>query len=209
MPTFVPYNRGWIEAITGPMFSGKSEELIRRLTRAQIAKQTVAVFKPAVDDRFSISEIVSRSGARIDCKRLDSFSLADMLAECLNGDAPAADVFGFDEAQFFEDSLLPQVCIALAFIGKRVIVAGLDTDFRGVPFRTMADMLAGADFVDKLNAVCMVCGDVATKTARIVDSEDRVVVGDTESYMAMCRTCHTKHYLGDGLCSNLEKKTEV
>lgn len=176
-----PRDVGWIEVITGSMFSGKSEELIRRLRLATIARQKVLVFKPHVDNRFAETEIVSRADVRLECRTVQSaqeiFDLVD-----------DTTVVGIDEAQFFDLELV-RVCEALANAGRRVIVAGLDQDFRGEPFETMATLLCVAEFVDKVLAICVQCGNPANRSQRIVSATSRIVVGDTDVYEARCRKC--------------------
>jgi thymidine kinase len=174
---------GWIEVITGSMFSGKSEELIRRLRRAEIARQRVQVFKPAIDTRFSTMAIVSHSDMTIPSAVVKSS------AELLSLVEPVTEVVGIDEGQFF-DSGLPLVCAQLADSGKRVIVAGLDLDYRAVPFEPMPQLLAIAEYITKTLAICMVCGGPANRTQRLVDSHDRVLVGATGTYEARCRHCY-------------------
>ncbi len=174
---------GWIEVITGSMFSGKSEELIRRLRRAQIAKQRVQIFKPIVDNRFSDMAIVSHSEMKI-----PSVNVASSL-ELFSQVRPSTEVVGVDEGQFF-DSGLPDVCARLAAAGKRVIVAGLDLDYRGVPFDPMPQLLATAEYITKTLAICMVCGGPANRTQRLVESSDRVLVGASGTYEARCRHCY-------------------
>jgi thymidine kinase len=181
----VPYRSpsiGWIEVITGSMFSGKSEELIRRLRRAQIAKQKVQIFKPAFDNRFAPAEIVSHSEMRI-----QSVTVASS-AELLKMVDQGTEVIGIDEAQFF-DAGLPAVCTQLAGGGKRVVVAGLDTDYLGRPFEPMPVMMAIAEYVTKTHAICMVCGNPASHTQRLVDSDERLLLGATGTYEARCRRC--------------------
>jgi len=175
---------GWLEVITGSMFSGKSEELIRRLRRAQIAKQRVQIFKPAVDNRFSDRAIVSHSEMKI--SSVDVTTSAELLERV----AEDTEVVGIDEGQFF-DSDLPKVCTTLADAGKRVIVAGLDVDYLGQPFEPMPQLLAIAEYITKTLAICMVCGGPANRTQRLVDSQDRVLVGASGTYEARCRHCHT------------------
>jgi thymidine kinase len=173
---------GWIEVITGSMFSGKSEELIRRLRRVQIARQRVQVFKPIVDDRFSDGHIVSHSDMRIPSEIVrDSDELVRLVA-------PETEVVGIDEGQFF-DLNLPAACNTLADRGKRVIVAGLDQDFLGRPFEPMPQLLAIAEYITKTLAICMVCGAPANHTQRLVASNARVLVGATGLYEARCRHC--------------------
>ncbi len=173
---------GWIEVITGSMFSGKSEELIRRLRRAQIARQKVQIFKPLIDNRYGEGHIVSHSEMRIESE--DVRTSDELLAKV----APDSDVVGIDEGQFF-DANLPAVCNALADGGKRVIVAGLDQDYLGRPFDPMPQLLAIAEYITKTHAICVVCGDPANYTQRLVASRDRVLVGATGFYEARCRHC--------------------
>jgi thymidine kinase len=173
---------GWLEVITGSMFSGKSEELIRRLRRAQIAKQHVQIFKPALDNRFSEAEIVSHSAMKIPST---SVSTAKELFENVR---PETEVVGVDEGQFF-DAELPVVLSKLADAGKRVIVAGLDTDYLGKPFEPMPQLLAIAEYITKTLAICMVCGGPANHTQRLVASKERVLVGASGTYEARCRHC--------------------
>jgi thymidine kinase len=173
--------RGWIEVICGSMFSGKTEELIRRLRRAQIARQRVAIFKPRLDDRFSQDHLVSHSEQRI--PSTDVGSATEILA--LAGEA---DVLGIDEAQFLGPDLV-EVCERLANDGKRVIVAGLDQDFRGRPFEPIPQLLAIAEYITKALAICVVCGAPANRTQRKVARGERVVVGASDLYEARCRRC--------------------
>jgi len=174
---------GWIEVVTGPMFSGKSEELIRLLRRAAIARQRVEVFKPALDNRFGTKDIVSHSQWRIPCE------VVERAEEILNRLDPRTEVVGIDEAQFFDDDL-PRVCSRLATSGKRVIVAGLDMDYRGIPFGPMPTILAIAEKVEKLSAICSRCGAPAAYTQRLTASAEQVVVGAADVYEARCRLCH-------------------
>ena len=173
---------GWIEVITGSMFSGKSEELIRRLRRAQIAKQKVQIFKPRVDDRYGEDHIVSHSDMRIASQTVRD---SGELVERVDADT---EVVGVDEGQFF-DLNLPAACNALANRGKRVIVAGLDQDYLGRPFEPMPQLLAIAEYITKTLAICVVCGEPANHTQRLVASSDRVLVGATGLYEARCRHC--------------------
>ncbi len=173
---------GWIEVIVGSMFSGKSEELIRRLRRAQIARQRVQIFKPAVDTRYGDDHIVSHSELRIPSEQ--AASSADLLARV----KPETEVVGIDEGQFF-DTDLPAVCAELASHGVRVIVAGLDQDYLGKPFEPMPQLLAVAEYITKTRAICMVCGNPANHTQRLVHSSDRVLLGATGTYEARCRHC--------------------
>jgi len=173
---------GWIEVITGSMFSGKSEELIRRLRRAQIARQKVQIFKPRFDSRFADAEIVSHSAMRMSSENVASS--ADLLDE-VEADT---EVVGIDEGQFFDTSL-PAVCNELANRGKRVIVAGLDQDYLGHPFEPMPQLLAIAEYITKTLAICMVCGSPANHTQRLVASSDRLLLGAQGTYEARCRAC--------------------
>jgi thymidine kinase len=173
---------GWIEVVCGSMFSGKSEELIRRLRRAQIARQKVQIFKPQFDTRFANDEIVSHSEMRIPSRNVSSS--ADLL-KAVDDDT---EVVGIDEGQFF-DAELPGVCNALANRGKRVIVAGLDQDYLGKPFEPMPQLLAIAEYITKTLAICMVCGDPANHTQRLVVSSDRLLLGAQGTYEARCRRC--------------------
>jgi thymidine kinase len=177
-----PAEHGWIEVIAGSMFSGKSEELIRRLRRAQIARQKVQIFKPFIDNRYDAYQIVSHSDMRIASQCVAS---SDELVRGVDLDT---EVVGIDEGQFF-DASLPAACNALADRGKRVIVAGLDQDYLGRPFEPMPQLLAIAEYITKTLAICMVCGDPANHTQRLVQSRDRVLVGATGMYEARCRRC--------------------
>ncbi len=175
-------NMGWIEVIVGPMFSGKSEELIRRLRRAEIGRQRVQIFKPVIDQRYSKNGIVSHSGLEIPSELVSTGS--DILEKV----APRTEVVGIDEAQFLGESFVAD-CARLAELGKRVIVAGLDTDFLGRPFEPMPRLLAVAEEITKLLAICMRCGNPAVHTQRIVASEELIVVGAGGMYEARCRRC--------------------
>ena len=177
-----PNHQGWIEVIVGSMFSGKSEELIRRLRRAQIARQKVQIFKPLVDNRYSKEHIVSHSEMRI-----GSVTVATA-RELLEGVEANTEVVGIDEGQFF-DAELPSICNTLADRGKRVIVAGLDKDYLGRPFEPMPQLLAIAEYITKTLAICMVCGGPANHTQRLVQSKERVLVGAGGAYEARCRKC--------------------
>ena len=174
--------QGWIEVIVGCMFSGKSEELIRRLRRAQIARQRVQTFKPTIDTRFSAQDIVSHSEMRIESAVV---ATSRMLLERVE---PDTEVIGIDEGQFF-DLELPMICNTLADRGKRVIVAGLDQDYLGKPFEPMPQLLAIAEYITKTHAICMVCGNPASHTQRLVPSGDRVLLGSQGLYEARCRAC--------------------
>jgi thymidine kinase len=175
-------NMGWIEVIVGPMFSGKSEELIRRLRRAEIGKQRVQIFKPVIDQRYSKNGIVSHSGLEIPSELVTSG------AEILEKVAPRTEVVGIDEAQFLGESIVAEAS-HLAELGKRVIVAGLDTDFMGRPFEPMPRLLAVAEEIIKLLAICMRCGNPAVHTQRLVATEELIVVGAGGMYEARCRRC--------------------
>lgn len=175
-------HQGWIEVITGSMFSGKSEELIRRIRRAQIARQKVQVFKPHFDTRFSGDHIVSHSELRMPSVCVAS---ARALLDAVDDDT---EVVGVDEGQFF-DLELPMVCNSLADAGRRVIVAGLDQDYLGKPFDPMPQLLAIAEYITKTLAICMVCGSPANHTQRLVASSDRVLLGAQGTYEARCRHC--------------------
>ena len=179
---FVKTQLGWIEVICGSMFSGKSEELIRRLRRAQIAKRKVQIFKPRMDNRYGEGHIISHSEMRIPSDDLSSSR--DLLERVLHD----TEVVGIDEGQFF-DPELPAVCNTLADQGRRVIVAGLDQDYLGKPFEPMPQLLAIAEYITKTLAICMVCGSPANHTQRLVASSERVLVGATGTYEARCRQC--------------------
>jgi thymidine kinase len=177
-----PARAGSIEVITGSMFSGKSEELIRRVRRAQIARQKVQIFKPKLDARFSESEIVSHSEMKLPSQVVEKASEIPPLV------APETEVVGIDEGQFF-DATLVEVADSLANRGLRVIVAGLDQDYRGRPFEPMPQLMAVAEYVDKTLAVCMRCGAPANRSQRLVHAAGRVVVGGAGEYEARCRAC--------------------
>ena len=172
---------GWIEVICGSMFSGKTEELIRRLNRAKLAKQNVEIFKPAVDTRFHDSNVVSHNENSI---RSTAVQFANDIL-LLSGDC---DVVGIDEAQFFDEALT-NVCSDLAIGGKRVIVAGLDMDFEGHSFGPISEIMATAEFVTKVHAICMQCGALASYSFRLTAQKEQVLLGEKDSYEARCRTC--------------------
>ena len=174
--------RGWIEVICGSMFSGKSEELIRRLRRAEIARQKVQVFKPRIDDRFDDNHIVSHSRQRILSQRVTTS------AELYGSVAPDTHVVGIDEAQFYDDGLI-EVCQRLIAEGRRVIIAGLDQDYLGRPFEPIPQLLALAEYITKTLAICVQCGAPANHSQRLIASEERVVVGAEDVYEARCRDC--------------------
>jgi len=183
-----PQRGGWLEVICGPMFSGKSEEMIRRLRRAEIAGQRVVIFKPRIDDRFDAADVVSHAGARM--RGVPVSSVGELVAR-----APDFEVVGIDEVQFFEHTVV-SASLELAERGARVVAAGLDQDFRRLPFGPIPELLSHAEFVDKLQAVCHRCGGPATTTQRLVDgkpapySGETVLVGASEQYEARCRDCH-------------------
>jgi len=183
-----PKSGGWLEVVCGPMFSGKSEEMIRRLRRAEIAGQRTVIFKPRIDDRYDAADVVSHAGIRM--RAVPVGSVAELVEH-----ARGFEVVGIDEAQFFEHEIV-SAALALADGGARVIAAGLDQDFRRLPFGPMPELLAHAEFVDKLQAVCHRCGGTATTTQRLVDgrpapySGETVLVGAAEQYEARCRGCH-------------------
>ena len=176
--------RGSIEVICGSMFSGKTEELIRRLKRVKIANQQAAIFKPALDTRYDKQQIVSHDTNAIDSKPVEqSRKILEL--------AGTAEVIGIDEAQFF-DAELPEVCEELAKKGIRVIIAGLDMDYLGKPFGQMPNLLAKADFVTKLHAICMQCGHLANHSYRKVVDDAQVLLGAKDSYEPRCRSCYEK-----------------
>jgi thymidine kinase len=175
-------NLGWIEAICGPMFSGKSEELMRRLRRAMIARKRVQVFKPVIDQRYSTDEIVSHNHLRMKSQ------VIQRAAEILPLTDPRTDVVGVDEANFFGPELV-EIATQLADGGKQVMIAGLDTDYMGRPFPPMPELLSLAESITKTLAICMRCGNPAKHTQRLVESDDLIVVGATGMYEARCRRC--------------------
>ncbi len=175
---------GRIEVICGSMFSGKTEELIRRMKRAQFARQKVEIFKPSIDTRYSDEDVVSHDGLSIDSTPVDNSSSILLLGS-------NCDVIGIDEAQFFDDNLV-KVCNELARRGLRVIVAGLDMDFRGVPFGPMPALCAVADDVTKVHAICMRCGALAYVSYRKIHNEKRVLLGEVNEYEPLCRSCYQK-----------------
>lgn len=181
-PHAVPKETGWIEVITGCMFSGKTEELIRRLRRAKIAKQKVVIFKPNIDTRYSSNSIVSHSEQSLPSILIkDVKEILDLVED--------AQVIGIDEAQFFSNDLI-NVCNKLADDGKRVIVAGLDMDYKGIPFEPIPQILSVAEYITKSLAICVVCGNPADRTQRKTHSSERVIVGAADVYEARCRKCH-------------------
>jgi thymidine kinase len=177
---------GWVEVIAGSMFSGKSEELIRRLRRAKIARQKVQVFKPEIDSRFSDNHIVSHSEMKHESANVKA--AADIRARI----EPETEVVGIDEAQFFDNGLVA-IANELAGRGVRVIIAGLDQDYTGKPWEPMPQLLAVAEYITKTHAICMKCGQPANYTQRTFESEERVAVGGAGMYEARCRTCFVPH----------------
>jgi len=177
-----PQGRGWIEVIVGSMFSGKTEELIRRLNRARIAKQKVEIFKPEVDKRYDEINVVSHNENSVRSIPVQNASQIMLYIEGM-------DVVGIDEAQFL-DADLPEVCNYIANRGIRVIVAGLDMDFSGKPFGPVPALMATAEYVTKVHAICMRCGDLAHYSHRTIASEKLVVLGEKESYEPLCRKCY-------------------
>lgn len=184
-----PVNHGYIEVVIGPMYSGKSEELIRRIKRAEIAKQNIVVFKPKIDDRYSKEDVVSHSGDSVGAIPINNAN------EIYNYIDEKTQVVGIDEVQFFDEEII-KIAVNLADKGIRVIAAGLDMDFKGEPFGPTPKLLAVAEFVDKIQAICSVCGQPATRSQRLINGEparydDPIIqVGAVESYEARCRKCH-------------------
>lgn len=180
---------GWIEVVCGSMFCGKTEELIRRVRRARIARQKVQVFKPAIDTRYASQEVISHNGLQVEAMPVEGVAQVRALVE------PDTTVVALDEVQFFEDDVV-DLCEELADQGMRVIVAGLDTDFRGEPFGPVPTLMARAELVDKLRAICVVCGGPASRTQRIINGQPAayddpvILVGADEAYEARCRGCH-------------------
>ncbi len=184
-----PKDHGWIEAVVGPMFSGKSEELIRRITRARIARQKVQVFKHGIDDRYAVDHVVSHNGKRTEATKVLTAE------EIYKNIEPDTFVVAIDEVQFFDAGIV-DLCIRLADEGRRVIAAGLDQDFKGEPFGPTPALMSAAEFVDKIQAICIKCGNPATRTQRLINGSPAsyhdpiILVGATESYEARCRKCH-------------------
>ena len=182
-------NTGWIEVICGSMFSGKSEELIRRVRRVQIAKKKVQVFKPTIDDRYDVQHIYSHNGTKVEAINVVESK------EIMEKVEPDTEVIAIDEAQFYDHDIV-SICQKFADQGRRVIIAGLDQDFRGEPFGPIPQLLAIAEYVDKLQAICMICGNTASRTQRLVNgqpakySDPTILIGAKESYEARCRKCH-------------------
>ncbi|MDR2906877.1 MAG: thymidine kinase [Bacteroidales bacterium] len=184
-PEILGSRRGWVEVICGSMFSGKTEELIRRMNRACIAKQTVEIFKPAVDTRYAEESVVSHDATAVKSTPVDA---AESILLYVGNDV---NVVGIDEAQFFGDELIG-VCTTLANRGIRVIVAGLDMDYLGQPFGPMPKLMAIAEYVAKVHAICMICGNPAQFSHRTADNNKLVMLGETESYQPLCRECYNK-----------------
>lgn len=180
--TWTPRDAGWIEVICGSMFSGKTEELIRRVRRAQIAKMNTVIFKPRMDNRYSPEHIVSHNQMKMNSQIVET-------ADEILTKSQKAEVVAIDEAQFFDNDIV-EICKILAKQKKRVIIAGLDTDYRGAPFGPMPELMCEADYVDKLRAICVVCGNPATYTQRTSKDRQRVVIGETDIYEARCRDCY-------------------
>ena len=176
--------RGWIEVIAGSMFSGKTEELIRRLKRVKIANLKVEIFKPSIDVRYDVTKIVSHDTTAIQSTPVDNSQKILLMANDV-------DVIGVDEAQFF-DAELPKVCDELASRGIRVIVAGLDMDYLGNPFGPMPSIMAKADYVTKVHAICMKCGNIANYSYRKIPNEEQVMLGATDAYEPRCRKCYNE-----------------
>ncbi len=175
---------GWIEVICGSMFSGKTEELIRRLNRARIAQQKVEIFKPKIDNRYHDENVVSHNQNSIRSTPIDFAQ--DILLRY-----DGCEVVGIDEAQFFDDEIV-NVCLILANKGIRIIIAGLDMDYQGKPFGCMPALMAVAEFVTKVHAICMQCGGIASYSYRLNASQEKVLVGERDHYEARCRTCFNK-----------------
>lgn len=187
---------GWIEVIVGCMFSGKTEELIRQVRRAEIAKQKTLVFKPGIDSRYSSTHVASHNKSLLSSVVIESAQ--DIFAQV----EKSTDVIGIDEAQFFGDDIV-DVATSLADAGKRVIVAGLDTDWKGRPFGPIPELLAVAEVVRKQYAICMVCGEPATRTQRLIAAREDILVGSTEAYEARCRV-HFDPELGQRMAQHTQ-----
>lgn len=180
-PNFRGEKRGWIEVICGSMFSGKTEELIRRLKRVEIARMKYEIFKPSIDTRFDAQRIVSHDENQLLSTSIDNSQTILLLAQNV-------DVVAIDEAQFFDDQIT-SVCETLARNGVRVIVAGLDMDYQGNPFGQMPQLLAKADYITKLHAICVVCGNIASISYRKVNTQGQVLIGEKDLYEPRCRVC--------------------
>ena len=183
-PAWGMERRGWIEVITGAMFSGKTEELLRRLKRARIATRKVEIFKAHIDKRYHHEHVVSHDNQSIHSTPIENSASLPLLAAGI-------EVIGIDEAQFL-DAGLPEVCEELALKGSRVIVAGLDMDYEGKPFGPMPGMLAVADYITKLHAICVKCGDIAHFSYRLSAERNQILIGEKDKYEARCRNCYYK-----------------
>lgn len=181
-PHFKGQRSGWIEVVCGSMFSGKTEELIRRLKRARIANQKVEIFKPAKDVRYDVNDVVSHDDNAIASRPVANSK--DILQHCED-----VNVIGIDEAQFFDEEL-PKVCEKLALRGVRIIVAGLDMDFKGRPFGPMPALLSIAEYITKVHAICPHCGNLATHSYRLSAEQDTVLLGEKDKYEPRCRICY-------------------
>ena len=195
-PRYRGQRSGWIEVITGCMFSGKTEELIRRIRRATIANQKVTIFKPKKDDRYSDEEVVSHNDNAIASIPVDH--CRDIIVKVED-----YEVVGIDEAQFFSMDLV-KVCEQLALNGVRVIIAGLDLDFRGQPFGPMPHLLAIAEYVTKVHAICPHCGNLATHSYRLTEDQNTVLLGEKDAYEPRCRTCYSMGHIMDFKGKTLE-----
>ena len=191
---------GWIEVITGGMFSGKSEELIRRIRRAEIARQRTQIFKPAIDNRFDLKRIISRDNRGLDAQAVNN--AAELRASLTFG----VKIVGIDEVQFFDDTIV-EICMEMADAGMRVIVAGLDQDYLRRPFGPMPQLLAVAEYVSKMHAVCVRCGGLAHYTQRISGGDSQIEIGDV-AYEARCRLCY-EPYHAQALPDSLEEQIET
>jgi thymidine kinase len=183
-PSIQGDKRGWIEVICGSMFSGKTEELIRRLKRAKIANLSMEIFKPAIDTRYHEAQVVSHDTNSIPSTPIENSQTILLLTQDI-------DVVGIDEAQFFDHEII-NVCEMLALKGTRVIVAGLDMDYKGKPFGPMPQLLAIADYITKLHAICVKCGNIATMSYRKTDQVNQVIIGEKEVYEPRCRKCYAE-----------------
>ena len=189
-PSYRGQRSGWLEIITGCMFSGKSEELIRRLKRAQIANQSILCFKPVKDDRYSEMQVVSHDSNAQDSLAIEKSE--DILRHVEQG----TNVVGIDEGQFFDMNLV-DIAQNLALSGKRVVIAGLDLDFRGIPFGPMPHLMAVAEYVTKVHAICPHCGNLATHSYRLSEEKDTVVIGEKDKYEPRCRMCYSMGHILD------------
>ncbi|MFN3940189.1 MAG: thymidine kinase [Chitinophagales bacterium] len=183
-PQLTGERRGWIEVITGSMFSGKTEELIRRLKRARITKQKVEIFKPDIDTRYDVNQIVSHDENFIQSTTVSHSGNILFMSDM-------ADVIGIDEAQFFDEGII-DVCRQLALKGVRVVIAGLDMDYTGKPFGPMPHLLAIADYITKVHAICVRCGHIANYSYRLVKNDAQIMLGEKKEYEPLCRFCYLK-----------------